>query len=394
MIIYHDFFVKWLVRACALLLPFGIVLIPPFYSVGLDTCLYFIFLPVGFSCFALWIFSEKKDPLMGFLVVALIWWLAVRGALSVYGISWIELGRLIAMFGIALAISETEYDLKWLLRIITVTAILEFLYIFPFRVQWVHIATDPGTHWLGTFSHENRLSFFYLSVMPACFYVLVKDTLPWKRLAAVGMALSFIALFFCGSRAGRYLGLFELIILPIGTWAALSKNIFRVHVSGVFRKCIPRIVRKVLIPSFILCAVLQGIFLYTAWNKRETFQKFSSWYGEERVGLVKASWEMFKDHPLVGIGAGRFGQVLGTGQEHPHNEVMHNLAEYGVIGFILSYGIIIHIFWIGACTPYFLTVIIVLIMHSFVGGMRTPEQSMYFGLFTGIILRNMNLKEE
>lgn len=68
-----------------------------------------------------------------------------------------------------------------------------------------------------------------------------------------------------------------------------------------------------------------------------------------RIQLWRASWEMFKDDPLLGIGGpDRFvteleklteknivsKRVIEDGFEEPHNEMLHAMASYGLFGLI------------------------------------------------------------
>jgi len=62
----------------------------------------------------------------------------------------------------------------------------------------------------------------------------------------------------------------------------------------------------------------------------------------ERILVWKGAWQMFLDHPIVGVGPGNFEKIyleryiLPDAKErlgHAHNNFLHILAENGIIGF-------------------------------------------------------------
>ncbi|MCX7978172.1 MAG: O-antigen ligase family protein [Bdellovibrionaceae bacterium] len=67
-------------------------------------------------------------------------------------------------------------------------------------------------------------------------------------------------------------------------------------------------------------------------------------YDRERIALWQANWEIFKDHPLLGMGyeensrrVGEYYERLGLeGMKisHAHNQALHFLAGMGILGFL------------------------------------------------------------
>ncbi|MBL7544804.1 MAG: O-antigen ligase family protein [Bdellovibrionaceae bacterium] len=68
-------------------------------------------------------------------------------------------------------------------------------------------------------------------------------------------------------------------------------------------------------------------------------------YDSERYNLWRSNWEMFKDHPVFGVGHGDYKEFLPTYfekldipadhfQSHAHNQYLHFLSNTGLIGFI------------------------------------------------------------
>jgi O-antigen ligase len=69
-------------------------------------------------------------------------------------------------------------------------------------------------------------------------------------------------------------------------------------------------------------------------------------YDSERVALWKANWEMFKDHPILGVGFGankenlrsyydKLGYPKTQFESHAHNQYLQILAGTGLVGFFI-----------------------------------------------------------
>ncbi len=71
----------------------------------------------------------------------------------------------------------------------------------------------------------------------------------------------------------------------------------------------------------------------------------------ERLLMWQSAWNMFKDHPIIGVGVGRYQDYYQSeyilpeakerGQGHPHNNIMIFLAETGIVGctaFLFMFG--------------------------------------------------------
>jgi len=73
----------------------------------------------------------------------------------------------------------------------------------------------------------------------------------------------------------------------------------------------------------------------------------------ERIYKWESAWNMFLDHPIIGVGPGRFKYeyldkyILPMARErtaaHAHNNFLQVLAENGVIGFLIFLGLFSHI---------------------------------------------------
>jgi len=71
-----------------------------------------------------------------------------------------------------------------------------------------------------------------------------------------------------------------------------------------------------------------------------------------RAAMWKTAWHIFKEHPFVGVGAGRFqaeivrriqtGEIPNTGiYNQPHSDIMHALSAGGLLKFLSYLGILV-----------------------------------------------------
>jgi len=104
--------------------------------------------------------------------------------------------------------------------------------------------------------------------------------------------------------------------------------------------------------STLLTLIFLGLFYtWPQFHDRILFVfDFQKNYDGDRVALWKANWEMFLDHPLLGIGYGEYKTILRSYFDrldmppsqfasHAHNQYLHFLAGTGILGLtcFLSY---------------------------------------------------------
>lgn len=104
----------------------------------------------------------------------------------------------------------------------------------------------------------------------------------------------------------------------------------------------------------------------------DDFDKYQS--NTERILIWQSAWNMFKDHPILGVGLGQYTenyqkkyispQAKEPNLGHAHNNFMQMLAENGIVGFagfIVMFGYIIlknSIEWIKTKNVYALMIIV------------------------------------
>lgn len=107
------------------------------------------------------------------------------------------------------------------------------------------------------------------------------------------------------------------------------------------------------IRTCVVVGLVGGLFLFTALRFRPLHERFFE-TGPSRpihVGSLEitatgrasfwpATWESFLESPWVGQGAGSAGRLIAKlfpGNDHPHNDYLRILHDYGIVGFLLLF---------------------------------------------------------
>jgi O-antigen ligase len=135
------------------------------------------------------------------------------------------------------------------------------------------------------------------------------------------IAVTLILMALTESR-GALLGLFSSVVVFLGA-IALKKN------WKIKKICSMIIIAVVLVGSFVITTTFMGL------NLNRNIAK------DGRVALIEASWHMFLEHPLLGVGLGnwreQYDTVYGVNNiekhiDSPHNIFLQELNEAGIIG--------------------------------------------------------------
>lgn len=181
----------------------------------------------------------------------------------------------------------------------------------------------------GFFGHPMTFAGYfciYLPVLLVCF--VDKGVLggKWRRCAGVALALGCLALLFNATR---------------GAWLACAAVLLFILVYYVLVK------RSRVAVACLLFAAIAGAALtqYNPFMQRLntiTDSKFQS--NTERLLIWGSAWNMYKDHPLLGVGLGQYKDnyqkkyISPKAKEpqlgHAHNNFFQMLAENGTVGFI------------------------------------------------------------
>ncbi|MFA5358573.1 MAG: O-antigen ligase family protein [Patescibacteria group bacterium] len=114
---------------------------------------------------------------------------------------------------------------------------------------------------------------------------------------------------------------------------------------------------------YVVGAILFLIFYFLLFGLPSSIMQkltFSDWSGSVRLTIWAESWNMIKNHWLLGAGlAGYQSAIVPYHQAkyieiflYPHNFVINFWSELGLAGLIVFLGSIVHYFWIGLRTVF------------------------------------------
>lgn len=218
---------------------------------------------------------------------------------------------------------------------------------------------------IGTFGSENALGAF-LAIGVICGLYLLKISHQRTKIIAILMALAIIITTL-------------ILTLSRGAWIACMIGILFFYLPKIIGKS-----NKIILPFIILLLLGSSVGFYM-------INKDSS---EGRIYIWRVSHEMIKDHPFLGIGYGNYGyqyinyqakffedednviyQDKASSLKDAHSEMVHSLAETGIIGFLLFIGIFMLFFYYsfsllktesGTNLRFLVTIVIVMFVHSLI----------------------------
>ena len=166
---------------------------------------------------------------------------------------------------------------------------------------------------------------FLSMIVPALILLCMAGKVPQKYRLFLGVltVLGIVSLLLNGTR---------------GAWIAVAVSCTVVGFMAVQRK------KRFFFGLLIAVFVFGGIFSFSPIlsGRLATIGDMQFQSNSERLLLWKSAFHMFEDHPIVGVGLSRFreeyqgGYILPEAKEphldHAHNNIMHMLAECGIIG--------------------------------------------------------------
>jgi len=188
--------------------------------------------------------------------------------------------------------------------------------------------------------NEDDLGLVVALSIPMVFYLLVSrkgflvSLLCWLQLAA-----GVTAVLLTGSRSGLVAASAGLTMYPLTVFA------------------LPRWQRVV---SLVACSVLIACGLYlvpqSSWIRILTFgSEVSEGTLTHRTVIWAAGLEAFRDHALLGVGAGAYGPTILRVVDVPyvaHNTFLSVLVELGVIGALLLFALLASVLYSALRMPY------------------------------------------
>jgi len=283
-------------------------------------------------------------PLAGFSAIVLMQYLA---RLTVYPylteIELLMLAAYLILFFLAVQAFRTLEEWRgfvwFLLTLGFVVSVFGIIQHFTFngKLYWVRELRYGGVPF-GPYVNRNHFAGLIELLAPLGLAILVlravrRDLLP---LVALFTILPIGAFFLAASRGGIAAFLVQLGLLAILIWTRHGG-------------------RKPLVGG---AAVLLLAGVLVAWlgvgSALERFAKFQSLEVSEqrRLGMIKDSWRIFLDHPVVGTGLGTLIVVYpqyetfydGKLVDHAHNDYVEALAETGVVGALCCAAFVVLLF--------------------------------------------------
>lgn len=220
------------------------------------------------------------------------------------------------------------------LSLLTIAIVISMLISDAYAIwQGLH-----GIKRAGGFGNYMILGGHLLMVIPLCMIMTFEEkaaALSKKYFFGISMVVSLVALYFNGTR---------------GAWLSVVLSII---VYGILNIKKNRRIAAATLLIIIVCGII-ATNVPEFQNRLLSIADMKNQSNAERFYLWQSSWNMFKDHPLTGIGVGTFKHVYNTqyilpeakepGLGHAHNNFIHILAEAGIIGlmaFIYMFGCIL-----------------------------------------------------
>ncbi|EGO62907.1 O-antigen ligase family protein [Acetonema longum] len=177
-------------------------------------------------------------------------------------------------------------------------------------------------------SHPMILAGCLIQVIPMCMIMGLHEINLSAKFRAIfygAMLLSLITLFFNGTR---------------GAWIAVA------FILGLYFFYSLRRLKKAAVVIGLLVIMFSVMFCISPAGQERFMSIFdmNNQSNHERLLMWTSAWQMFRDHPLTGVGVGNYTEQYQTryilpeakerDQRHAHNNLFHVLAETGIIGTI------------------------------------------------------------
>ena len=247
----------------------------------------------------------------------------------------------------------------------------------------------------GNLGQPNQLANYLVLGLASGIFLYATDRLPLRWAAPATLALAYV-LSLTGSRSAW---------VYVAGLIALSGTFFALDRSRTNRRFLA--LSLLALAAFILLPWLDKLLLETDVNVSTAASRLGSSEiaAEERPRIWRAAVLMFLESPLFGIGFRQFGwhhfalnaqmpepRMLGF-TDHAHNLLLHVLAEFGLVGFLLL-GAFVVLWIVGLLrqprTPahwWIWAIVVVLGVHSML------EYPLWYTFFLGIAAVILGLGE-
>lgn len=160
---------------------------------------------------------------------------------------------------------------------------------------------------------------------------------------ATGCGLIIIGVFLTGSRMGIFMASISLVFVAVKEWKQLLRPKI-ILISSLLATALFFLLRGPFTIMFDLTIErMKPVLVFIG-----TGQELEEPSAAMRAEMLSAGWDIFRDHPLFGVGTDGYRQVLPLyssflGTRHAHNTFMEILTGTGLLGFIPFTALIISI---------------------------------------------------
>lgn len=199
---------------------------------------------------------------------------------------------------------------------------LAYRYIYVFNVSYIGMNLDSPTR-----TGKNSLAFMIAILIPFILTALFHNTKRKKILEYLSYMSVLIISFLIQSR-----GLVLTIILNFLTIILLKKGWKKLNLKFLGVLIIALIVFFMVIPDNIKDGTLARFLgLGLIFDSSADVSDLS----ESRAQLLQRGISIFRENPIIGVGAGSYMYYGGVNISISHNDYLLVLAEQGIIGFLI-----------------------------------------------------------
>lgn len=244
--------------------------------------------------------------------------------------------QLYLLFILAFLSISTKEDIAMCMKSFFIGGILMSVYSYVYYgLDEIIGAMRFGNRLGGDINQENI--FGYLSALTVIIGIYYFISLRQLRYALLCI-LPFVFVITSGSRR-------SILILLFGILAFIL-------VYGIASRSRVMIILKLLLALCILGFVLDQVVYFDVFSRLEPLVKFYDFDGKAsnslntRYKMIVFGLELFKEHPLVGVGVNQYRSWFfeAYGNYRPaHNGYIQTLADLGLVGFFLYYGMFVFV---------------------------------------------------
>jgi O-antigen ligase len=240
------------------------------------------------------------------------------------GVAAVSFFQLLAMVWLIWELASQEREQTRLMQAYvlgTYVSGIDTLYRYLF-----HLEFKLTERYFSTGFNANDLALVMALSIPVSYYLAIQSKGLMVWVYRLQLVLAGTTILLTASRDGFLAGLVALAVVP-WTFAGLTQ---------------PQKIANILIVAVLVCSGL--IFVpASSWKRLSTIPKeLDSGTLDERTVIWQAGWEVFREHPFCGVGAGAFRYSVTPSLSVPlvaHNTFLSVLVEEGVIGFGLFFAL-------------------------------------------------------